>query len=88
MADRALAASQLNKGIAQSRYHASRHAVTADPASIDAAFAALETAKGRLEAAIESETNESTSRERIEWLRGQVDAFEPELRALNQSVDT
>lgn len=88
LADRALAASQLNKGIAQSRYHASRYAVTADPASIDAAFAALGSAKGRLEEAIESETNESTSRERIEWLRGQVDAFEPELKALNQSVDT
>ena len=86
MASRALAASQLNTGIAQSRYHASRFAATGEEASIDAAFAALAAARETLARSIESDVTESISQERIEWLSEQVTAFEPELNALRSSV--
>ncbi|MBX7540198.1 methyl-accepting chemotaxis protein [Qipengyuania sphaerica] len=87
LADRTLAASQLNSGIVESRYHASRYAVTGETASIDAAFTALADARERLDQSIETDVSEATSQERIEWLRGQVTAFEPELNALRNSVE-
>ncbi|MEO9625226.1 MAG: HAMP domain-containing methyl-accepting chemotaxis protein [Qipengyuania citrea] len=86
IAERALAASKLNTGIAQSRYHASRFAVTGDEESIEAAFKALEDSAAILDKTVSSSVSESTSEERIEWLRAQVFAFEPELRALRGSV--
>lgn len=87
IADRALAAAQFNTGIAQSRYYASRFAVTGNRAFIEDAFAALNQARDRLNQSVESETNEATSKERIEWLRDQLAAFEPELHALRSSVE-
>lgn len=87
IADRALAAAQFNTGIAQSRYYASRFAVTGNTAFIEDAFAALNQARDRLNQSVESETNEATSKERIEWLRDQLAAFEPELHALRSSVE-
>lgn len=41
IADHSLAASQFNTRIAQSRYHASGYALTGDPRSLNAAFAAF-----------------------------------------------
>ncbi|MEP2165345.1 MAG: HAMP domain-containing methyl-accepting chemotaxis protein, partial [Nisaea sp.] len=50
------------------------------------AFKALEDSAAILDKTVSSSVSESTSEERIEWLRAQVFAFEPELRALRGSV--
>ena len=88
IAERALAASQFDTGIAQSRYHASRYAVTGNEESIQAAFASLEDASKRLDRSMATDVTEATSQERIAWLRDQVSSFRPELVALQSSVST
>ncbi len=88
IAERALAASQFDTGIAQSRYHASRYAVTGNEESIKAAFASLEDASKRLDRSMATDVTEATSQERIAWLRDQVSSFRPELVALQSSVST
>ena len=86
IAERALAASQFDTGIAHSRYHASRYAVTGSEDSIAAAFASLEDASKRLDRSMATDVSEATSQERIAWLRNQVSGFRPELEALRASV--
>ncbi|WP_390549267.1 methyl-accepting chemotaxis protein [Qipengyuania sp. MTN3-11] len=84
--DRALAASTLTAEIAQSRYHASRFAVSGDPEQIEAAKASLVYAKQELAEASGNTGHDEQSRERIDWLTAQVDGFENELVALENSV--
>ena len=88
IAERALAASQFDTGIAQSRYYASRYAATGNEESIQAAFASLEDASKRLDRSMATDVTEATSQERIAWLRDQVSSFRPELVALRSSVST
>ncbi|MFA6219565.1 MAG: HAMP domain-containing methyl-accepting chemotaxis protein [Erythrobacter sp.] len=85
---RALAASQLETSIAESRYFASRYAAAGDPKMIAMAFETLRHAHEEIDAAValEDSDSDSGSRERMEWLATQAEGFEPELRALNASI--
>ncbi|WP_421992165.1 methyl-accepting chemotaxis protein [Qipengyuania sp.] len=86
-ASRAMAASQLATSIAESRYFASRYAADGEPATIASAFATLAQAREEIDAAIALEGGGSDSREQMEWLVTQVEGFEPELRALQSSIN-
>ena len=86
-ASRAMAASQLATSIAESRYFASRYAAGGDPAVIASAFATLEEAHREIDATIALEGGDTASREQMEWLVTQVEGFDPELRALQSSIN-
>src|SRR5690606_10357026 len=82
-----LASTELTAAIADSRYYASRFAVTGENAGIEKARATLDQAKESL-----SETRDNSAgvdrqaREAMEWLQYQVEGFESELSALERSI--
>ena len=86
-ASRALAASQLATSIAESRYYASRYAAGGEPQMMTSARATLDQARSEIDATIALDGGGSQSREQMEWLVTQVEGFDPELRALQASIE-
>lgn len=82
-----LASTELTAAIAESRYYASRFAVTGENAGIEKAQATLDQAKQSL---VETRDNsadvDQQAREAMEWLQYQVEGFENELSALEHSI--
>ena len=87
-ASRAMASAKLETSIAESRYFASRYAAGGDPEMIGSAFATLAEAREGIDATLSLEGGDGQSREQMEWLITQVEGFDPELRALQSSIDT
>ncbi|HWK40298.1 MAG TPA: HAMP domain-containing methyl-accepting chemotaxis protein [Croceibacterium sp.] len=84
----ALASSGLTASIAETRYYASRFAATGASADIDRVHATLDQAKQRLARTRERSTDVDTSaRQAMEWLHYQVEGFESELAALENSIN-
>ena len=86
-ASRALAASQLATSIAESRYYASRYAAGGEPQMMTSARTTLDQARSEIDATIALDGGGSQSREQMEWLVTQVEGFDPELRALQASIE-
>ena len=86
-ASRALAASQLATSIAESRYYASRYAAGGEPQMMTSARVTLDQARSEIDATIALDGGGSQSREQMEWLVTQVEGFDPELRALQASIE-
>lgn len=87
LGDAALASGELTTSIADTRYYASRYAASGAKAEIARARATLERAKERLAKTREmSLGTEPQALEAMEWLQYQVEGFENELTALDNSV--
>ena len=86
-ASRALAASQLATSIAESRYYASRYAAGGEPQMMTSARTTLDQARSEIDATIALDGGGNQSREQMEWLVTQVEGFDPELRALQASIE-
>lgn len=83
----ALASAELTSSIADSRYYASRYAATGEEGEIARAHQTLDRAKERLERTRQSSLDtDAQAVEAMEWLRYQVDGFDNELGALQNSV--
>lgn len=84
----ALASSELTASIADTRYYASRYAATGAAAEIDQAHATLDQAKQRLTRTRERSADvDAGARQAMEWLQYQVEGFENELAALENSIE-
>ncbi len=87
LGDAALASAELTASIGDSRYYASRYATTGDEAEIERAHATLTRAKERLATTrTKSAEVDRQAVEAMDWLRYQVEGFESELAALENSV--
>jgi len=83
----ALASSELTASIADTRYYASRYAATGTEAEIERAHATLDQAKQGLARTRERSADiDAGARQAMEWLQYQVEGFENELSALENSI--
>lgn len=83
----ALASSELTASIAETRYYASRFAATGEEAEIERAQATLSQARQRLTLTRERSADvDAGARQAMEWLQHQVEGFENELAALENSI--
>lgn len=84
----ALASAELTASIGETRYRASRHAATGEPAEMEKAREALAGAKRELAATGDSAARmDPAALEALEWLQVQVDGFDQELTALQHSIE-